>query len=215
MKEPSARVLVRGWLRQHMEAERKARGGFELPTVVDAAVAHFKPQAEVVEVFLRECFRPLVYDEAQRMVGSDRQRDDADALIVTGDKVVSRQALAAKATAFAKRWEHFTEHAGERHVVVFEMTKADLLTAADARERQAQPHLVYARLWRNLAADLQDGQRVRDRFSALELERRYQVVKAEVLTPPPVAPVGVPTPTPNGKARKAHDPAPMPVGARN
>lgn len=86
----------------------------------------------------------------------------------------------------SNRWWQWLEHVNDRHMRLAEMTREDLLQAAQERTTRGDHEMAIADLWQALASKLEDGQRVKDRFTSEEIEAiateraRINAVKAEL-----------------------------------
>lgn len=90
-----------------------------------------------------------------------------------GDRVIDRDGpeLQERADALMKKWGRWAEHDGNQYVRLLEMTRSQLLIAAEQRERAARTERVRAELCRMLADVLEEGQQVKDCVGPEELER--------------------------------------------
>lgn len=161
MVEKSTRQQVAEWVRAQMEGQEAV----SLPDLVNDAVAHFEPQRSFVRQFLAESLRPIIYDLASTVAKQSRRN-----FVVAGDELVTREELTERSNKRASRWESWLEHVGGKHVRLLDMTREELILAADIRRGRADSELRIAHLWDALAAKLEGGQRVRDRFTPAEIE---------------------------------------------
>ena len=159
----SHQAQVRLWIKGQVDGAPAVR----LPDLTDRAVEHFSKQKPFIRSFLAEQLRPIVYEQA-RIVLQDTRRDGAPILL--GDELVNREEFKRRATAIASKWSQWIEHSGDRHIRLLDMTRADLLAAAEERYQRGQREMGLARLWRKLAAGLGDGEVVRERFTPEQIE---------------------------------------------
>jgi len=94
---------------------------------------------------------------------------------------------AATEGAPRRRWLDAFEHVGDRYLRLGEMTKADLLRAAEERERPALTELHRVGLMRRLGEKLRGEQRVGEVFTEEQIDRwaRLLKVKFTVTIPTP------------------------------
>lgn len=170
-KTPRQRVSA--WMREEMAGKSEVM----LPDVVDRMVDHFKSDPEFVRAFLTEMLRPIAYSIAQQVCAGSR-----DTHLVYDD---SPPAPAIRA-AVRPKWWVWQEHAGSRHVLLPEMTSADLLLAATEREKRGEVEYRLAGLWRKLAAKLGEGQLVGEVFDEEAIDRWARLLKVQVKVTIPV-----------------------------
>lgn len=150
--------LALGWLRDHVY--RIVLGHIRMTRLVAGDVDNDESVARANEVLRR-------HKEDRKSVSSEAY---SLALTVVGN-VEDRQWKASK-------WNVWREHAGTRHILLPEMTKADLLLAAQERRTRAETELALACTWEALAGQMDDSQRVRDRFSPGEVDAEISRHKA-------------------------------------
>jgi hypothetical protein len=158
-----AKRTIATWVRQWFrDATSDPAEEVKLGDIADEAVDHFLADQKFLHGPIADLIRMAAYDAAQRIVANTRN------LVALGDTVVSREQAArrAKASAF---WT-WMEHVGNRHIRLPEMTREDLLTAAQERRLRGQREMGLADLWESIADKLEGGQRVHERFSQEELD---------------------------------------------
>lgn len=164
--KPSAAGRVRAFVRTQMIDATE----LHLPALLDDTVEFVQANRRLCAALLRELLRDVVYDQVQRTVATTRPD-----LMLLGEDLVGKQDLIEAAGV---RWGRWFEHTRTRHVIALEMTRDDCLEAAAQRLLAAERHLALGRLWRSVATELDEDQRVRDRFSPAELEARLQQIQA-------------------------------------
>lgn len=178
-KQPTARAQLRTFIR----GEIKGKSEVELVKVTNRAVRFVAKDKALLKAVLLELLRPMVYEEARLLIADSRNFDKvADApttnLVQLGDEVVSRGVLKKRAASVGKRWLTFMEHAGSRYLLVMDMTDDDLALAEAERRNRGDVEHGYADLWAKLRTRMERGQRVRDVWSAEEIEAVRQSLKA-------------------------------------
>lgn len=156
-----ARSRLADWLR----AQIAGKAEVSLRRLTDQAVQEIASDPEWLTAILAESVRPLVYDIARRVVADTR-----GAAVVLGDEVVTRAILQARAGVLALKWSGWLEHVGDRHVALMDMTAVDLRAAAGERRKRATSELQIASMFDSLAIRLNGDQRVRDLFTAEDLD---------------------------------------------
>ena len=159
-KELTARQRLDEWIEQRIAGNDEV----PIPTLRDAAITAFKNDGKFLAQLGREYLAETVYEAIRRCIGRSR-------LVVLGDVAATKDAVTERAAKLASRWDGWWEHSGERHVQLLEMTRDDLLAAAEERERRGRHELFLARLWRHLAERLENGDRVRDQFTADQIDQ--------------------------------------------
>lgn len=159
MSAQTARQQVYAWVRGELDGQTTVR----LPELTDRMVAHFSTDAEFVSAWLSETLRPIAYDAVQRVIAGTR------AYVIIADEAVPHEEAVRAIKAKRPRWQAFLEHAGDRHVRLFEMTRQDLLLAADEREKRGAAEMRLAALWRYLAEQLNDSETVGQHFTEAQI----------------------------------------------
>ncbi len=161
MARKSARAELASFVRETIEGEDRV----EMGDLVETAIGKFQQDPAWVNAFLREQLYSIVYGIAQNVVA--RTRSGA---VIVGSAIVSQSGARAIATAPRPRWQSWLEHDGSGYVRLPEMTREQLLAAADQREGRAQREASIAAFWRVLADHLNAGQRVADVFDDAQLD---------------------------------------------
>lgn len=153
-------------LREWIDNEIATSDQIKLPDLVNSAVNHFESDNRFVREFMRENLRDVIYEEAQRFVSLTRSH------VQLGDMVTSRgqfKTLARHKSPF----QTWLEHVGDHHVLVLDMTKSDLILAAQERQKRGEHEIAIASLWRAMAERLSAAQRVREVFTPDEIEAMF------------------------------------------
>lgn len=174
IKEPTARVQLRTWIQNELTGKSEVN----LPDLAAAAVEHVTKNRKLLNAVLLDMLRPMVYEEARLVVSGSRGAPPSERMVQLGDDLVSREALSGRARRMSRKWLEFTEHAGSRHVLLMDMTAEDLDLAESERKARGDVEYGYANLWANLRARLEPGQRVREVWTAEEIEQAYRSLKA-------------------------------------
>lgn len=157
--EQSSRARVAQWVREHIEGKDEVR----VPDLVDAAIATFSKDRRFLTSLANETLREMVYRQAVQTLSTSRS------FISAGDVALTREGIkerARKHSVFA----NWLEHAGDRHVRLMDMTREDLLIAANEREKRGSHEMQLAALWRTIANGLEGGQTVSSKYSAQDIE---------------------------------------------
>lgn len=93
--------------------------------------------------------------------------------VVLGDEIVDAGELAKRAERLASKWDGWLEHAGERHVLLFSMTRLQLVAAAEEREARSEGEAIRALFLRALAAKLGGVQTVGEVFDHGAIEAAW------------------------------------------
>lgn len=133
-----------------LEAAIADRDTVHLPTLTDEAVAAFQGNEEFLARWLRETFRPVVYELAQRVVSQSR----GQRIYLSGTDSVSDRKAVRGAIKAAAKWQRWLEHTGSGHVRLMVMNRPQLLEAAAERERRGATEYLLAHLFRALALRL-------------------------------------------------------------
>lgn len=160
-KEPGARARLRMWIRE----EIKDRAEVSIKEVQSKAIASILKDRAFLKAVVVELLSPLIYEEIRLVVGQSREH------LVLGGDVVTRQGLSERASKLRRSWGDWLEHAGSRHVLLMEMTPDDLEAAEAERRKRGDTEYELADLWAELRSKLKPDQRVKDVFTADEIER--------------------------------------------
>lgn len=82
--------------------------------------------------------------------------------------------LDKRAQTLIARWSGWLEHVGDHHVLLLDMTIDDLSVAIKERSQRIATEARVVRLETELGKGLAVGERVRDRFTVLDIERIWQ-----------------------------------------
>lgn len=156
----SPRARVRLWIKDQVKDEAVV----QLPDLTDRAVGHFSKQRKFVAEFLSEQLRPIIYQETRRVIAQTRE------VVLHGDDLIDRGELEKRGQRLISKWGNWTEHVGDRHLRLADMTRADLLVAAAEREARGAAEYAIGQHWRALASRLGDTERVGERFTDDEIE---------------------------------------------
>jgi pyruvate/2-oxoglutarate dehydrogenase complex dihydrolipoamide acyltransferase (E2) component len=186
MSARTTRVQVAGWVRQAIADQPEV----SLPDLADAAMVHFGDDPAFLQAFFREHVREMVYTLAQQVVGSSRStrlRFESLQPVVTTDAAEQGGQPRPVEVRAKTCWPTWFEHAGSRHVRLFDMQRGDLLAAAEERERRGQTELQLAGLWRKLASNLPEGKSVGEVYTEESIDRWARLLKVQfkVTIPPP------------------------------
>lgn len=173
-KEPTARARLRAWIQEELQGKSEVN----LPDLTDRAVQYVAKNRALLRSVLQELLRPLVYEEARLAVSKSRGGPPEARMVQLGDDLVNREALSSRARRMSRKWLEFTEHAGARHVLLMDMTADDLTLAESERRARGDVEYGYANLWAKLRGRLEPGQRVRDVWTAEEIETAHRSLKA-------------------------------------
>lgn len=172
MTGPEARKALREWIRDTIDGQTSIR----LPDIASQAATVFGQDSAFLLALLNDQFRQVIYDNVQLVIAQTRLP-----VVRLGDEIVDRDEVTRRAhnMAIARRWTTFFEHVGNRHVLLTNMTKADLLTAAQERYRRANVEQAYGTLWTSLANQMRDDQVVGDVFQPETINTLWQQISGE------------------------------------
>ena len=159
---PTSRV--RDWIYQEIDGMDTVK----LPELANAAVAHFSQDPTFVHAFLETHLRPIIYDLAQKAMAATRGREN---VIMAGETLLTRDGISKDAKKLQSKWERWLEHVGDRHVRLTEMTKSDLLKAAEERRKRANTDIRIAALWEALAERMEGDQKVGELFTPEQIDK--------------------------------------------
>lgn len=98
-----------------------------------------------------------------------------------GNKVMTPVQMTQHAAALQSRWDRWYEQNDRGHIRLMEATRADLLYAAERREKQARTQFAIAAVWRQMAAQMNESQRVQDVFTAAGIDAIVQQVAPGIM----------------------------------
>jgi hypothetical protein len=165
----SYRATVRHWIRDRIQDETS----FSLVEITDEAFAAFMDDDQFLRAYAREMLRTSLYELVQQVVGSTRSLIDFSGNVLSEEEFLRRQ------KHFASRFLNWMEHTGEQHVRVMDMTRIDLLRAAEERRRRGLAEIRLATFWEKLASGLDGAQTVRERFTIHEIEDLFERTQTE------------------------------------
>lgn len=149
------------WVREQLEGESE----IQIPVLAKDAIAAFAGDQDIRQALYVQGLYAWVYEMARTAVGQSR-----GAQIIAGDTVLSRDGVTAKANLLRLKWHGWLEHAGDRHILLMDMAKPNLLVAAAERQQRGDYEMALASLWRALAEPMQEGEKVGDRFRAEDIQ---------------------------------------------
>lgn len=162
-----AEALARTLVRARLEVD----GYVKLPDVTRELVEHYLQDPDWLRRYLTEALRPLLYDVAQGVVKRTRGH------IVFHEEVVKAQALGERVRKNPK-FSLWTERVLDRHKRLFEMSREDLIVAAEEREKRGGIEIKTAVFFREIAKPMQSTDRVGnlwDDASLSELSKRLAI----------------------------------------
>lgn len=165
----SPRLQIRRWaVEQFAVSGRQEAVSF--PQVTEDLLDRISEDSRFVRELMRTELRHIVYEQV-RMAAQDTR--DVRGWILVGDTLQSPEVLEARArrkTAF-ERWFAWLETVSPtRTLRLANMTRADLLEAAERRRRRARTEMRIADLWEQLAQGMNHTQTVEDRYTPERVE---------------------------------------------
>lgn len=158
-----ATTTVREWIRDRVDPTDRGVA----PRIAEEAVAWLQTDTELLDRFLYEQVFNTTADIVRSVFLETRRVKRFVQL--TEQPEQERRASLQK---WLDRREHVNPEVG--YVRLGAMTAAELLAAADERERRAHRDLSHARWYRMLAAHMTEGQTVEDRYTADQIEEAYE-----------------------------------------
>jgi hypothetical protein len=150
------------WIREQFEGKSSA----SLPLIANAGVDHFIANEAFLRVLYGEQLRALIYNRAK-----DLFRQTRPGVVDLDGEMVDREEVTKRAERLQKKWTGWLEHTGDKvHVRLFDMNRAQLLTAAAAREADADVQYKRASFLRELADGLNGRDVVSKKFTPEEVE---------------------------------------------
>lgn len=162
--ETTPKAVVTAWISGEIEGKPIV----DRSALVDAAVEHFAKDPAFVSAFLAQMLRPMIYEIAKQVMKRDRPGEMIREL---GAEIMADGEFKKRAKERASRWRDWLEHSGGTHIRLMEMTKADLQRAAAERRQRGDVEYAYAELWDALSVRLEGNEKVKERFTADEIER--------------------------------------------
>jgi len=148
----------------------------KISDLVEEANQEFATDADWVAQFVQEALNDMVRSVIRQAVASTRGQYKKYVFrdTVMGVRAYAEQTTQESATLRMKlmsKWGSWMEFNGRQHVRLLDMTRKDLIAAAEERERRAHRELEIAALWREMAAAMPDDSvTVRDTFNVAEIE---------------------------------------------
>ena len=167
-------ISVRSEIQAWVIAEVEGLSEVKVPELKARAAQHFAEQPGFFQRLATELLGEMVYESARRAIAASR-----GSAIIIGDTITDREGVAERATRLQRTWERWTEHAGDRHVVLMDMTRADLALAEQERRARGNTEHAYADLWHKLGAILEVGETVRARFTHDDIDAIYRQIIAD------------------------------------
>jgi hypothetical protein len=137
--------------------------------------AEIMSDTDWVEDMLDESLNPVLYDLATNAVHGTRQ----GIFLVVGDEIMRRDEFRRRARGQASRWMGWMEHVGDRFIRLGDMTRRDLLLAAQERRRRADREYKIADLWEKLAAGLAEEQRVGEVYTIDQIQEVAEAISID------------------------------------
>ncbi len=153
---PNYREQVVAWIHEQMINRTEV----DLPEFAKEATAHFAKDRKFVAGLFGELAPQIIYDLCRRSISVNRWMLQPD---IDGEPSPSP---GVRPSRFEKWFEHVAEG---RSVRLMDMTRSDLLAAAIERRKRGEHEIGLARLWTRLAGTLDEGERVRDQFTAEQI----------------------------------------------
>lgn len=134
-----------------------------LSEVTERALSQFHGDDEFARLVIED-IRPLLYSMVQEVVAATREVRFAGVTFARKTKAGGEQV-----SVFA-RW---MEHAGDRHYLLLDMTKDQVMAAAAERKGREEYQGKRRMLLEQLASTMKPNERVRERWTTLEIEQRW------------------------------------------
>lgn len=198
---PPAAAPVSAKMRLYQWAVQKATGfnspeRIRISDILEEARREFMSDPAWVHRFCDEILDEIVRSVITQAVASTRGHRKR---YIFKDTVMAAEVYAQQTTAEAsalsaslmQKWMNWREHTGNGHVRLLDMTRQDLIKAAELRERRAQRDLELAALWRAIADRLpDDDSAVREHLNAFDIEALDLKIRQEggTFTDPEITP---------------------------
>lgn len=164
--------MINEWLEEAIDAAIAEAGEVHLPALVGALVARLVADTALFAAYCQAYAYQSLYTKAVQVVS--KRRDVRVVHEAAAPGVPPAVPLHPRSS-----WLDRLDHSGERYLRLGDMYKPDLLASANEDEAQGLPHLMKAGLKRKLAAQLPDGQRVRERYKEDEIARWARILQVE------------------------------------
>ena len=175
MHDPDPNKDPKGWIKRWIDREIEGVDSFKIPLLADKLTAIITADKAFLAAYLKVSLRESIVAHIRQHVAKTRD------IVVLGDEVVDRTELTerGKRMAGSHGWFAWTEHVGDRHIVLPDMTREELLIAAGERRKVASKHNEIAELWERLAKQLRPEQKVADKFNAQQIAALAKKIKEE------------------------------------
>ncbi len=170
--------ILYAWIKAEIEADMEHDGAVDLKAITDRAATEFSQNRDVSHALFREGLRRLTLQIGQNVLANTRG-------FIAGDKLLTTAGLERKARELRGTWASWVEHVGGRYIRLPDMTRSDLLIAADERRTRSEHDGALAALWSALAAELKDGETVEQHFT----DEQIEAVRARLIAPMQLAEV--------------------------
>lgn len=158
-------------LRKWMAEQIAARDIVRLPELADEGVQHFEDDTELLILLGRQSLRAQLYGYGTAIMAETRTTR-----LPTASGNMSEEALQAAGRQFSAKFQKWREHAGDTYYITLNMTREDLLLAAEERENRGLRDLQVAALWRQMARQMLVGQRVSEVFTAEKIAELHRTL---------------------------------------
>lgn len=164
------RSMLRDWLKEEIEG----REVIETQAVVTAAVAKFGTDPAFQAALLREALSELIPGMLRRLANEGRE------YIKSSDSYISHEQIARRAGTFWSRW--YENIGGGVSKQLLALTKDELLHVAGEREKRADGEYRVAAFERHLAANMESGEIVSERYDEEDLGSIWDNYRTLTLT---------------------------------
>lgn len=161
--ELSSKARIRQWVREEIEGKEEV----QLPELASKAIDTFKKDTKFLRQLAEESLRAMVYQLAYQAVQQTR------GMWMAGDTAVTKEAIRQRARKHSL-FRDWLEHVNDKHIRLMDMTREELLIAADEREKRGKHEIGLAALWRTLAERLEGGETVGNRYTPDEIEAMHR-----------------------------------------
>lgn len=155
----SSRAQLKEWIAKRIAGEDEVI----LPDLVQECIVHFSKDSAFIQSLFKEALRELVYTYGMHVI------KNSHSLIPVGEGGISREEITKRSRKHSV-FANWLEHAGDRHVRLLEMTREQLLEAAQERRNRGNHEIRLAVLWETLAQQLEGGQRVSSKFTTEDID---------------------------------------------
>lgn len=159
----SARGQVRAWVQRTVADEDEVM----VPVLREQALRHFGGDQVFMQQLFAEAVGDMIYDLALSVMAQSRGRQN---VIELGDAITSKDGITRRTLKLRQQWNLWREHAGDRHYLLLNMTRDQLLLAARERRARAGRELDVAELWERLAEMMIGEEKVGDKFTEDQIE---------------------------------------------